>query len=397
MSILINTTEPLVKNSFLKTKRKHRTVHNLTEIYGSTIQFKIDKEVEKLAQDYLEFELTSESNATGFTTLYLGARIMSSIIIRNESGTAILDDIKPQKVIYLLEKMKGNTGMYDVLNSMITPPNDFTAATSSPGVRTCTLKVPLMFFYCFPWSEYLDIRETESLIIECRVSSKLDMGMEYLGTLVGLTGLKVSLYQEYYTKSRTYSNMYQSYASTPIARTIPKTFKTWYDTVDVIESAATSFTKQLNCDLPTNNIIALIYEKSKMFKITAYQLSLNGNFIVGREGDISAAVSTDYDFNLTNQSIGSTQVKHLNYYFDQKSSNVLDSNDYITFSAESNMCPAYLTLYFDAAVYDRHLYVFYDVPTKYIISQDRSVSSNKSALPEGFINYSGKFTRTGVE
>lgn len=396
MPIQDYATDPMVRKSQLKVKEKHRTVHVLgSSMHGQDVEFKIKKNVEKLAQDWLIFDVTRDVTTESINTLYLAACIMSSITIRNASGSVILDELRPERIIHRLESMSEISGMYNALIKTIEPPQEFTTPGPLETVVSCTLKLPLMFFYSMVYSEYLDIRETEDLFIRCRVNSAQGMRIyDADGVVVPLTNLTVSLVQEYYTKNNTYANLTDyGPATTNVARPLNKTFSAWFDRTVTVPSGSNSYEYELKCNIPTNNMVAIIFSKYTMVPITAFKLSLGGTYVVGSEYEY---ITTDIDYNFSNQIIGNPEQLYLHYNFDQYSNNVVDSTDFLTFSKESNMCPAYLTLKFDTLTADAQLYVFHEVPTSYSIASDRSISINKMTVPDFYRLNDGNMSRSSA-
>jgi hypothetical protein len=172
----INTTavepvRPVNYKNTLKTMVKSYPINvqgSSSAIFGRRIQFKIPRSHTGLSQLYIKCTLSTQSGAATVES-YFASKIFSEISLDTLTGTT-LQRITPEYTAMRIDSLY-NTPLYDHIAIGLEP-----SAAFSTGTVTCI--VPLFYFFSESIGSFLDTRNLEQLVINCRTAdTKEAMGM----------------------------------------------------------------------------------------------------------------------------------------------------------------------------------------------------------------------------
>lgn len=350
-------------NNKLKTVISVTGYNNSSLVYGQKFRIDVPRKYNKLAQVYLQLDVTNEplaeplTIATGFA-----AKIMSQINWKTHSGT-VLQTITPQYTLMRLDELNHSDSSYQRIEVGMTPPSSFTNGNPVGPVFTsgaCIVYSPLFLFISESKDAFLDTRHLEQTYFELNTAQTTsELGFFNSDTFedISLTSIVPTLHFLYFDDPNTSLNDFVlGTKKQGLPKQLYNSYNTFYEEKVPIPTGATSMKMLLRCNYPLYNLHSfLINADSSRASIKKISLSIKGNYIL-REFDNSL----NYTMFSTDKGFATDEA--FSYWFSDLESRT-EGSGLITFSSSDSLFPTYLEVFFDTAPIGQVLHVFEDYKT----------------------------------
>ena len=339
----INTTavepvRPVNYKNTLKTMVKSYPINvegSATSIYGRRIQFKIPRAYTGLSQLYIKCTL-STSSEENIVDSYFASKIFSEISLATLTGTT-LQRITPEYTAMRIDSLY-NTPLYDHISLGLEPSAAFTT-----GTVTCV--VPLFFFFSDNIGSFLDTRNLEQLVVNCKTAASF----EAMGMSIDLTSATYELFNLFHDEntSNKFSDQYYSIKS-GLPKNLISTYNANYEDDVECLSGTTSARLLLRSNHPNFVLhMGLFSAGMKRFKIKKVTVNVAGTELMVIDHRMN------YQFYSNNNSFSEPDT--LSIWLNKTGTRVSDSG-LTTFSGY--MFPTYIDVEFDALDQDYTLKTF---------------------------------------
>ncbi len=375
-------TNPLLttENNQLKIKTKSNKKSAPSGIYSKELIFPVEKDIDKLAQTFIELTPSMTPSAVDIIADFLAFKIPSDIFLETSQKVCLMH-IKPEYHIYKFEQTS-HTGVFNQIQRCSQPPDNFLRvigpAPTTSG--TCTISIPIFFFFSVLGGIPLDVRNIENLQIRIIINTREAMGIQTAGgVLQTLTGLDVRIINESYNSNLSQKNHFQYGPSKlPIYQSLKNTYNVFYeDTVD-LATGSSSATILLRCPYPCVNLLGTINYQNNRIQINKYSIKVRNSYIVGGDS-IDTAIDTNTGFDLANlNDTAFNQIEYLEHFFNKKN-NIFSDTGMVSFSDQDAFYPTYLTVYYDTLIAPSKLHIFEEYITSFSVDNFRKVIVNDTS------------------